>query len=155
MTKRQKKDKVPKPDTDAGKAGIDRELATDEAADLPAGNQQAVIASARNIPRAGTVLPVPPKGEIGKVRVSLVGDPEFAPNLEEVQKINQRKDSPARTPLMTVIEAVLANEGGSMTLQQISERVPRYWNRPFPTSPYRVEEFLYIMVTRSDNLRVN
>jgi len=101
------------------------------------------------------VLASPPKGEIGKVRVSLVGDPEFAPDLEEVQKINQRKDSPARTPLMTVIEAILAKEGGSMTLQQISSLVPRYWNRPVPTSPYSLEEFIYIMVTQSDSLRVN
>ena len=80
-----------------------------------------VIATARNMPRPGTCLPVPPKGKVGKCKVSLLGDISSAPSLEEVERIN--KSSQVRTPVVSIIQAVLARAGGSMLLEELAPEV--------------------------------
>lgn len=112
------------------------------------------LASAKGIPRPPTSLPAPPRKNVGEIRVSLLLDKELVPSLEEVQKIN-RAARGARTPLMTVIQSVLAGEGGSMTVADLTDRVRKYWNRPFPTSPYTPQEFTYIVARNSGDLRLD
>ncbi len=121
----------------------------------PEDSRQYEVASAKSIPRPGTAMATPPKGLIGKARVSLLGDVELAPTLEEVQKINKEAPGNARTPLMTVIHAILAKHGGTMALEDLVGQVPKYWNRPFPSSPYNTEEFIYILVRNSESVRVS
>jgi len=118
-------------------------------------SRQYEVASAKSIPRPGTAMAAPPKGLIGKARVSLLGDIEFAPTLEEVQKLNKETSGEARTPLMTVILAILAKHGGTMAVEDLAGQVAKYWNRPFPSSPYNTEEFIYIIVRNSESVRVS
>jgi len=112
-------------------------------------------ASAIGISRPATRLATPPTGDIAKVTVSLVGGAEMAPQLEEITRINQGPSKATRTPVMTVIEAVLARAGGSMSLGDLTSEVQRYWNRPFPGSPYSAEEFVYMMASHSYRVRVS
>jgi len=94
-------------------AEIDADFAAAEAEErLPApvepDETQYVVASAKSIPRPGTSLASPPKGSIGNAKVSLLAELEDVPVLEEVQKINKESTGDARTPLMTVVHAILA-----------------------------------------------
>ncbi len=116
---------------------------------------QYVVASAKSIPRPGTSMASPPKGSIGNVRVSLLGDLQEVPTLEEVQRINKESTGEARTPLMTVVHAILAKHGGTMTMEELAGQVVKCWNRTFPSSPYNTEEFIYIMVRNSPSVRVS
>ncbi len=118
-------------------------------------SRQYEVASAKSIPRPGTAMASPPKGLIGKVKVSLLGDMELAPTLEEIQKINKETPGDARTPLMAVIHGILAKHGGTMALEELAGQVGKYWNRPFPSSPYNTQEFIYILVRNSDSVRVS
>ena len=118
-------------------------------------SRQYEVASAKSIPRPGTAMASPPRGLIGKVKVSLLGDMELGPTLEEVQKVNKETQGDARTPLMTVVHAILAKHGGTMALEELAGQVGKYWNRPFPSSPYNTEEFIYILVRNSDSIRVS
>jgi hypothetical protein len=117
--------------------------------------EQEVVASAKSIPRPGTAMASPPKGQIGKVTVTLLGDLASAPILEEVEKVNKESTGTARTPLMTVIQGILAKNGGTMLLEDLAGQVGRVWNRTFPASPYNPQEFVYIMVQNSDSIRVS
>jgi hypothetical protein len=116
---------------------------------------QYVVASAKSIPRPGTSMASPPKGSIGNVKVSLLAELEDVPALEEIQKINKEGSGEARTPLMTVVNAILAKHGGTMTLGELAGQVGKYWNRQFPSSPYNIEEFIYIIVRNSHSVRVS
>ncbi len=77
------------------------------------------------------------------------------PSVEDVEKINKGARGDARTPITTAILAVLARAGGKMLLEELAPEVMKYWNRPFPTSPYSPEEFVYVIVKNSDNIRVS
>ena len=118
-------------------------------------SRQYEAASAKSIPRPGTAMASPPKGSISKAKVSLLGDMELAPTLEEIQKINKETSGDARTPLMTVIHAILVKHGGTMAVEDLAGQVAKYWNRPFPSSPYNTEEFIYIIVRNSESVRVS
>jgi hypothetical protein len=126
---------------------------SDSSQELPEG--EAVIATARNMPRPITTLPSLPKGKIGKCTVSLLTDVSSVPSVEEVEKLNKGVRGDARTPITTAILAVLARAGGKMLLEELAPEVMKYWNRPFPTSPYSPEEFVYVIVKNSDNIRVS
>ncbi len=117
--------------------------------------EQEVVASAKSIPRPGTAMASPPKGQIGKVKVTLLGELASAPILEDVEKANKDATGVARTPLMTVIQGVLASQGGTMSLEDLAGKVGKVWNRTFPSSPYNTQEFIYIMVRNSDSIRVS
>ena len=110
--------------------------------------------SAKSIPKPSTLLSVVPKGDVAHHRVTLVEELETAPLMEEVRRINEDQASESRTPLMTVIEAVLADGGGTMSVNELASQVKELWNRPFPTSPYSEEEFLFVVASNSDKLRV-
>lgn len=110
-------------------------------------------ATAKDIPPPPTSLAVRLKEDAKKMRITLLVDPESVPSLEEVTKINGSTKGAARTPLMTVIHAVLAKNGGSMTIADLVTGVLKHWNRPFPGSPYSPEEFIFVMATSSDDLR--
>jgi hypothetical protein len=114
---------------------------------------EVVIATARNMPRPSTTLPSPPKGKVGKCVASLLGDISSVQSIEEVERIN--KSAQAKTPIVAVIQAVLAKAGGTMTLEELAPEVRKYWNRPFPTSPYSPEELIYIIIKNSYNIRVS
>jgi hypothetical protein len=106
------------------------------------------------IPRPATSLDSPPKGEIGKFTVMLLSDISSAPVLEEIEQVNKHASSQARTPLMTVVLAIIAKNGGTMVVEDLASQVAEYWNRSFPTSPFTREEFVYVLVRSADNLRV-
>jgi|GEM_PF-919930 len=118
------------------------------------GGRPPVLASAKHIPRPTTSLAAPPRGHVAKVTVSLLGDVASVPSLEDVVKINTKAGSKGRTPIMTVIQAVLAKSGGTMALAELAAKVRENLNRPFPASPYTPEEFIYVMVRNCDNLRI-
>lgn len=135
-------------------AGSDREAVEPKGADMPemADDETPMITTA--IPRPTTVLETPPKGKIGKFTVSLLYDSTAIPSLEDIEKINQSGRGEVRTPLMTVVEAIVAKHGGSMLLEELAGEIVKYWNRPLPTTPYSLIEFVYVLVKGSDNLRV-
>jgi len=112
-------------------------------------------ASAKDIPRPATTLASPPRTKIGKLRISLLGDPASAPPLEDIAKLNQEPVSHGRTPLITVIQAVLAKAGGTMNLEDLAAQALKHWNRPLPASPYTPEQFIYVMARNSDNIKVS
>jgi hypothetical protein len=111
-------------------------------------------ASARNIPRPLNTLASPPKGKIGKLNLSLLGDLTAAPSLAEIEKLNKEPLSQGRTPLITVIQAVLAKAGGTMNLEDLTVQTLKHWNRPLPASPYTPDQFIYVMARNSDNIRI-
>jgi hypothetical protein len=113
------------------------------------------LASARNIPRPHTSLAVRFPGNLSKLTVSLLGEVSSVPSLAEVEKINKAAGGQTRTPLMTLILAIVAQAGGSTTLADVCEQFPKLWNRPLPATPYTLEEFVYIIVRSSDALRVS
>jgi hypothetical protein len=108
----------------------------------------------RSIPRPATSLDSPPRGEIGKFTVLLLDDISSAPVLEDVELINKEATTEARTPLMTVILAIIARNGGSMVLEDLASQVGQSWNRQFPASPFDLEQFIYVLVRSADNIRV-
>lgn len=112
-------------------------------------------ASAKNIPRPATTLANPPKSKEGKLSLSLLGELASAPSLEEIEKLNQGPISQGRTPLISVIQAVLAKAGGTMNLEDLTAKTLKAWNRPLPTSPYTHEQFIYVMARNSDSIKVN
>lgn len=112
------------------------------------------LATARNIPRPPTSLAAPPSGKLGKLVVSLLADLSSVPSLEEVEKVNKGVGTQSRTPLMTLILAIVGKAGGSMPLDALCAQIPKFWNRPLPSTPYTLEEFVYIIVRNSDSLRV-
>jgi hypothetical protein len=114
---------------------------------------ETVIATARSMPRPGTILHSHPQGKVGKCKVSLLGDISSVPSVEEVERMNQGGE--ARTPVITVIQAVLAKAGGSMLVEELVPEVRKYWNHSFPASPYTPEEFIYIMAKNSDSMRAS
>ncbi len=114
----------------------------------------APIASARNIPRPTTSLMAPPTGKIGSIWVSLVTDAYVPMDVAEIEKTNTAQNTDARIPVMTVIEGVLSQHGGRMSLEELTQQTQKYWNRPFPGSPYTKEEFIYSLVSNSDLMRV-
>jgi hypothetical protein len=112
-------------------------------------------ASARNMPGPHTSLAAPVKKDIGKLTVSLLGDVGTAPSFADVEKFNKKGEGDSRAPLMTVVQAVLAKSGGSMQLGDLAAQARKCWNRPFPTSPYTEEEFIYLLLRNSDSVRVS
>jgi hypothetical protein len=111
------------------------------------------LVSAKDIPKPITMVDAAPKGNVGDIRVFLAGERVGGPSLEEIEKINSNAETDMRTPLMTVILGILQHKGGAMTLEDLAAEVARYWNRPFPTSPYTPEEFIFVMVRNSDHIR--
>lgn len=110
--------------------------------------------SAKNIARPSTALPFVGKTGLGTFKVSYLGDKESAPSLSDVSKINSEPRTDTRTPLSTVIQAVLGVHGGTLELGELVREVRKHWNRPLPTSPYTEEEFFYIVLKESPDLRV-
>jgi hypothetical protein len=129
---------------------VDKEPEMEEGTDLEAYEP----ASARNMPRSQSSLGARVKKDIGKLTVSLLGDVGTAPTLGDVEKFNKRGEGESRTPLMTVVQAVLAKAGGSMQLGDLATQTRKYWHRPFPTSPYTEEELIYLLLRSSDSVRV-
>lgn len=107
-----------------------------------------------HIARPETHLAAPPRGEFSRMTVSLLGDISQVLPLETVERINLEGQRESRTPLMTVIHALLARHGGSMGLENLAGQVRRYWNRDFPGSPYSPLEFIYIIVSNADSLSI-
>ncbi|MDQ7785116.1 MAG: hypothetical protein RDU20_19680 [Desulfomonilaceae bacterium] len=140
---------VTQPRTDNASAGNEGDSETQKG-ESTAGE----FASARDLPRPDTNLPSRPAGEVGELTVTRLGDIELGASLEEIEKINAQDGGP-RTPMMSVVHAVIANAGGTISIRELAEKVRRYWNRPFPTSPYTPEEFIYVTAKNSDDIRVN
>lgn len=113
------------------------------------------VASAKDIPRPATSLSGRPAKDVGKLVVSLLGEASLIPDLEEVARINEEPGKEGRTPVMTIIHAILKKNGGNMKIQELAVQTRTYWNRPFPASPYTPEEFIYVLVSNSDDLRVS
>ena len=61
-----------------------------------------------------------------------------------------RVEALARTPVMAVIEAILSHHGGRMSLEELTDKVEEHWSRPSPGSPDTREEFIYTLVSNSD-----
>jgi|UniRef100_A0A7C4AR41 hypothetical protein len=112
------------------------------------------VVSAKNIPRPATALPIRGKSGLGQFRVTYLGEAENIPTLSEVAKINSDTRSEARTPLMTVTNAILVTHGGTLSISELVKEIRKYWNRPFPTSPYTEEEFLYLVLRNSPDVRI-
>ncbi len=135
----------------AGEPGPAKEPEMAEGSDVEAYE----AASAKDLPRPRTSLGVSVKKDISKLTVSLLGDVGSAPALGDVEKVNKKGEGEGRTPLMTVIQAVLAKGHGSMPLGELTAQTRKYWHRPFPTSPYTDEELVYLLVRNSDSVRVS
>jgi len=129
----------------------DKEPETDEGTDIEAYEP----ASARNMPRPQSSLGPRVKKDVGKLTVSLLGDVGTAPALADVEKFNKRGEGESRTPLMTVVQAVLAKAGGSMQLGELTAQTRKCWHRPLPTTPYTEEELIYLLLRSSDSVRVS
>jgi hypothetical protein len=136
------------------KPGADEKVQDDNAMAAHGEDDPSFQMLLKSVPAPATTLAVAPIADLGKLTVSLTCDADVVPDLDEVQRINLGAQGESRTPLMTVIEAILGSKGGSTTLRDLCELANKYWNRPFPTSPYSNEEFIYIMVSHSDNLRI-
>jgi hypothetical protein len=117
--------------------------------------ESAPLASARNMPRPHTSLAIPFPGNLGKVTVTLLSEASSVPSVEEVEKINKAAPGQARTPLTTMVLAIVARAGGTIALEELCEEFTKHWNRPLPSTPYTFEEFMYIIVRSSDALRVS
>lgn len=129
---------------------LEQKEATEDAMDE---EQPGEPVSAMSISRPATSLAAPPHKEIGKITVALLGDPASAPALEDIERLT--KEEAGHPPLMSVIQAVLRAHGGSMAIADLSERVKEAWNRPFPASPYTLEEFMYVVARNADSIRVS
>jgi hypothetical protein len=144
------KDKAREPVESKGAPQLEPGEVTDEALEE---GQPGEAASAMNIARPATSLASPPQKEVGKVVVALLGDSASIPSVEEIERLNRgEQGSP---PLMTVMQAVLKAQGGSMTIDALAGRVKEIWNRPFPASPYTLEEFMYVVARNADTIKVS
>ncbi len=110
--------------------------------------------SARDVARPATNLPVRTGGQVGNFKVSLAGDFTGYPSLTDVERANGTDQSEARTPLMTVILAILADRNDEVPLSDLAAEAVKLWNRSLPLSPYSAEEFLYMLLVNSDNILV-
>jgi hypothetical protein len=128
-------------------------LLVNEEAVAPADDEQ-TPASARNIARPATSLPTHVQKKLSKMTVTLLADITSVSNLDQIDKIN-KLDSQTRTPILSVILAIVAKSGGQIQLDELAALVPKHWNRPLPASPYTLEEFIYMIVRNSDSLRVS
>jgi hypothetical protein len=117
--------------------------------------ESSVVASARDIPQPATTLPIFTSKSVGEMLVSYLGELSSAPNLDQVERLNKSGDGKPRTPLTTVILAIVAAAGGEISVQDLAAQVGRYWNRLLPGSPYTLEEFVFMVARNSDNLRVS
>jgi hypothetical protein len=113
--------------------------------------EETVVATAKDIPPPSKRLAAPPKGPLGNLKISLLKDAPAGLSLEEIKKMSSSGET--RPPVLSIIEAVLADAGGAMELKKLCAEVEKYWNRPFPSTPYTKEEFLYVLVSKSDNVR--
>jgi len=143
------KEKAREPVESKGAPQLEPGESSDEALDE---EQPGEPVSAMTISRPTTTLATPPHKEIGKVVVALLGDPAGVPAVEEIERLT--KGEQGRPPLMTVIQAVLKANGGSMAIDDLGGRVKEIWNRPFPASPYTLEEFMYVVARNADSIRV-
>jgi hypothetical protein len=112
-------------------------------------------ASARSIRRSTTVLQYRQTADVARLTVSLLGDRAFVPSLDDVDKVNAVSSAAVRTPLMTVVLAVLGKHGGSLTVDKLTDEVQKHWNRPFPPSPYTPMEFMYLTVRNAHDVVVS
>jgi hypothetical protein len=119
------------------------------------GQESSVVASARNIPQPATTLPIFPSKSVGEMLVSYLGELSTAPSLEDLERLNKSGDGKPRTPLTTVILAIVAHAGGEISVQDLAAQVGQHWNRLLPGSPYTLEEFVFMVARNSDNLRVS
>lgn len=101
-----------------------------------------------------TVLPVILSEDVGGLIVSLIGSPSDTPDLQEVNRVNVQEGAATKTPLMTVIKAVLRARGGRMSVRELADETSKNWGRPFPSSPYTPEEFMFMMTRNSDSLKI-
>jgi hypothetical protein len=113
------------------------------------------LASALNISRPKTFLAFRPRGDISNFIIFLIGDLDSVLPLSDVEKINFAPHSASRTPILTVIHSVLADAGGSLRLDELTEQVFKYLNRTIDPSPYTKSEFVYLVVRNSDHIRVS
>ncbi|GEM_PF-821963 len=112
------------------------------------------MVSAIDMPGPETMVDAAPKGNIGGLKVSLAGERAGGPTLEDIQRINADTETDTRTPLMTVVLGILQHQGGAMTVNDLAAEVARYWNRPWPMSPYTPEELIFVVVRNSDHVRI-
>ncbi|MFC1835292.1 hypothetical protein ACFL2Q_11245 [Thermodesulfobacteriota bacterium] len=122
---------------------------------LDSEEERPCLASAKDFPRPATNLINAPRGPVDDLVLSLAPNVLPGPGLEKIQEINTKPNSQTRTPLMTVIQAIIRSHGGSTRLSQLCDEVDQHWNRLFPTTPYSKEEFIYIMVESSDSVRIS
>ncbi len=108
------------------------------------------VVSAKDLPKPSTSLDAPRRIALEKLRVALAAELPPITTLNEIEEINGRADFDSRTPLTTVLLAALEEAGGVMSLTDLAEKAAKLWNRPFPTSPYNKEEFIYLVVRNSD-----
>ncbi len=113
------------------------------------------LATAKDIKRPTTSLPTSPKRDVAGLSVSLLSNISLGPSLDEIDKVNLRGDKETRTPIATVIEAVLGAHGGTMRLGELAREVAKHWNRPLPGGPYSADEFIYLVVKDSDRVRID
>ena len=141
----------------AAKAQSDATTSTGKEPKIDAGTdlEDDEPASAKSMPKPGTSLAAAVKSDVGKLTVSLLGEAGSAPVLADVEKFNKKGEGDSRTPLMTVVQAVLAKAGGSMQIGDLAAKLASTWNRPFPASPYTDEEIIYLLVRNSDSVRVS
>ena len=111
--------------------------------------------SARDLKPPATVLASAPPGDVGNLSVALLESLSPGLSLDEVNAINAKEGVDTRTPVMAVIEAVLAANGGKMTVNSLTEEVSKYWHKPFPTTPYSTDEFVYLVVRDSDRFVIS
>jgi hypothetical protein len=122
--------------------------------ELPQGGQPQALA--KQLPRpTATLGSLAFSGPIEDLTVSLIGDPALAPGIENIQGINEQSETECRAPLSSALAAILRKEGGSMRLADLAAEVSELWNRPFPSSFYSKEEFVYLVVKDNDHMRVS
>ncbi len=113
------------------------------------------LVSAKDIPRPEIMMETSPGMPVLDLKVCLTRDPISGTSFQEIAKVNSDPDTDSRTPLMTVILAVLANAGGKMTVKDLTEQVRTHWNRPMPAGPYTPEEFVYVVARDSDRITIS
>jgi hypothetical protein len=112
------------------------------------------IVTAKDLPQPSTALDSPRKRALDKIRVSLAAELPPISSMSEIEEINGRNDYDSRTPLTTVLLSALEDAGGTMKLTELAEKAARLWNRPFPSSPYTREEFIYLVIRSSDYILI-
>ena len=118
-------------------------------------DQEEDIVTARDLKAPTTVLASPHVVDVGNLTVELLKTLSPGMSLDEVNTINAQAGVDTRTPVMTVIEAVLAANDGKMKVKSLTEEVTKYWHKPFPTTPYSDDEFVYLIVKDSDRFIIS